>query len=287
LYAETKKTEEVQASDHNEVLSENGEAETDVPTPQEDDNRIETTEKLDQNQAFTSHTEDINSSETDQSDAEKEFNDNIQFSDKSIHDNVEILTEKDYHKNEFIGEESATQSEIEEPAIPASSSIVNAKEEYSDDDDIINDTDNTSEKDMQPMILNLNFDAKATTTEDTVSYQPLHTSDYFASLGIKLNENGLPVDRLGKQLKSFTDWLKVMKKIHPDHLPQTDELTEQTIQELAEISNKKGDVLTEAMADVLIQQGKLNKAVEVYQKLSLLNPSKSAYFAAKIDNIKR
>ncbi len=40
------------------------------------------------------------------------------------------------------------------------------------------------------------------------------------------------------------------------------------------------------MADVLARQGKTEKATELYHKLSLLNPGKSAYFAAKIDQIK-
>jgi len=40
------------------------------------------------------------------------------------------------------------------------------------------------------------------------------------------------------------------------------------------------------MAEVLVKQGKSEKAIEMYQKLSLLNPSKSAYFAAKIERIK-
>jgi len=40
------------------------------------------------------------------------------------------------------------------------------------------------------------------------------------------------------------------------------------------------------MADVLVQQGRTNKAVEVLKKLSLLNPSKSTYFAAKIEQLK-
>jgi len=37
------------------------------------------------------------------------------------------------------------------------------------------------------------------------------------------------------------------------------------------------------MAEVLINQGKSVQAREVYQKLSLLYPEKSAYFASKID----
>jgi hypothetical protein len=40
------------------------------------------------------------------------------------------------------------------------------------------------------------------------------------------------------------------------------------------------------MAEVYLQQGKPKKAIEIYQKLSLLNPSKSAYFAAKLEILK-
>lgn len=123
-------------------------------------------------------------------------------------------------------------------------------------------------------------------TEQTLSFEPLHTSDYFASLGIKLSGEIKPNDKLGKQLKSFTEWLKTMKKIHADILPETAAQTEIWIQKLAENSNKEGEVLTEAMAEVLIQQGKAFKAIEVYKKLSLLNPSKTVYFAAKIDQLK-
>ncbi|CAN5612129.1 hypothetical protein BH11BAC3_BH11BAC3_26250 [soil metagenome] len=127
---------------------------------------------------------------------------------------------------------------------------------------------------------------KVNITEQTLSFEPLHTSDYFASLGIKLSGEIKPNDKLGKQLKSFTEWLKTMKKIHNDILPETAAQTEISIQKLAENSNKEGEVLTEAMAEVLIQQGKAKKAIEVYKKLSLLNPSKTVYFAAKIDQLK-
>ena len=40
------------------------------------------------------------------------------------------------------------------------------------------------------------------------------------------------------------------------------------------------------MAEVYIQQGKKEKARDIYQKLSLLNPAKSTYFAAKLENLK-
>jgi hypothetical protein len=147
--------------------------------------------------------------------------------------------------------------------------------------------EDTQEKEIEPLNFKLNFTTSIATTEDTISFEPLHTSDYFASLGIKFSDEIKPDDKLGKHLKSFTEWLKTMKKIHPDQLPQQTAQAEISIQQMAEKSNTEGEVLTEAMAEVLLQQGKLGKAIEVYQKLSLLNPLKSAYFAAKIDKIER
>ena len=87
-------------------------------------------------------------------------------------------------------------------------------------------------------------------------------------------------------MKSFTDWLKELKKLQPDQLPLQSAQADLTIQKLAEASNLEIEVETEAMAEVLIQQGKKQKALNVYKKLSLLDPSKSAYFAAKINQLK-
>ena len=142
-----------------------------------------------------------------------------------------------------------------------------------------------TEPEIEPLNYKLNIDT-ANTTEDTITFEPLHTSDYFASLGIKLSGEIQPSDKLGKQLKSFTDWLKTMKKINGDLLPPQIGQPDISIQRLAEQSNKEAAVVTEAMAEVLLLQGKDDKAIEVYNKLSLLNPSKSAYFAAKIDQLK-
>ena len=57
--------------------------------------------------------------------------------------------------------------------------------------------------------------------------------------------------------------------------------------ERVKMSNEeaKGEVVTEAMAEVLLLQGKRDKALAVYDKLSLLNPDKRAYFAARIKEL--
>ncbi len=120
--------------------------------------------------------------------------------------------------------------------------------------------------------------------EDMI-FEPLFASDYFASQGIKLSEEVQPGDKLGKQLKSFTDWLKSMKKVHDTKASEGNEQIDQAVQNLAEKSNQETDILTESMAEAYLQQGKLKKARETLEKLSLLNPAKSAYFAAKIESI--
>jgi hypothetical protein len=122
--------------------------------------------------------------------------------------------------------------------------------------------------------------------EVVIPFEPLHTVDYFASQGIRLSEEALNNDQLGKQVKSFTAWLKSMKKLHPGQLPEQNEVIEKLIQTSSEVSNQNANVLTEAMAEVLVKQGKQEKAIEMYQKLSLINPSKSTYFAAKIESLK-
>ena len=115
---------------------------------------------------------------------------------------------------------------------------------------------------------------------------PYHRIDYFDSQGIKLDDKE-SADKLGTQLKRFTDWLKQMKRINPNPVDLgTDQITESQVQNLAEHSNESEEIITEAMAEVLLKQGKPEQAIHIYEKLSFLNPSKSTYFAAKISELK-
>jgi hypothetical protein len=143
-----------------------------------------------------------------------------------------------------------------------------------------------AEKEIEPIRIELKIPAEKNTMDEMPLFEPMHMVDYFASQGIKLSEEVQTADKLGKQLKSFTEWLKTMKKVHVENPGQAAGQTDNAIQSLAEKSNAGEDVLTEAMADVFAKQGKLGKAREVLEKLSLLNPVKSAYFAAKIESLK-
>ena len=65
-----------------------------------------------------------------------------------------------------------------------------------------------------------------------------------------------------------------------------DDATQRSIQHIAEHSFEEKDIVTETMAEVWIKQGNKEKAIDTLNKLSLLNPSKSHYFAAKIEQLK-
>jgi len=128
----------------------------------------------------------------------------------------------------------------------------------------------------------------AETSDKTLLFEPYHTVDYFASQGIKYKEEERPRDRFTAQLKSFTEWLKTMKKVPVNELiAQSDPGTEKQVEQMAEFSLAERHVVTEAMAEVWKKQGNKAKAEDIYNKLSLLDPSKSSYFAAKIEELKK
>ena len=150
----------------------------------------------------------------------------------------------------------------------------------------LNDTDAEQEAVAQPQ---LPAEQPKAEEEPLITFQSYHTIDYFASQGIRLQQADLSKDKLGQQLKSFTEWLRSMKKL-PSAEGQVagpeDDNRQQVVIMNAATSIEEKEVVTEAMAEVWVKQGHNEKAAEIYRKLSLQNPSKSSYFAAKIDQLK-
>ena len=115
----------------------------------------------------------------------------------------------------------------------------------------------------------------------------MYTIDYFASQGIKIDLSKIPQDKLTTHLRRFTDWLKYMKHDNPNPIDLgTNQDLEEAVEMIAKTSNEQKEIVTETMADVLQKQGQLDKAIQLYIKLSFLNPEKSAYFASKIQHLK-
>jgi len=128
---------------------------------------------------------------------------------------------------------------------------------------------------------------KVTASKEELLFEPYHTVDYFASQGIRFKMEEQPTDKFGQQLKSFTDWIKTMKKLPLSEIGKSvDPKEERKVEQMAGRSLDQEEVVTEAMAEIWIKQRNLTQAREVYHKLSLLEPAKSAYFASKINELK-
>lgn len=126
------------------------------------------------------------------------------------------------------------------------------------------------------------------TSSEQLGFEPYHTVDYFASQGIKVKLDENPTDKFSKQLKSFTEWLKTLKKLPDAEIASPAPApTEQKVEQLAQTSLTETSVETEAMAEVWAKQGNHEKAIEIYHKLSLLEPTKSIYFASLIEDLKK
>jgi hypothetical protein len=154
------------------------------------------------------------------------------------------------------------------------------------DEALANDTEapaQTAETETNAPALKISFGNNQPLKENAPLFEPYHAVDYFASQGIRLNQAGIPKDKLEQQLKSFTQWLKTMKKVAPTTAPA---YADPVVEAQAVQSNTEKEVLTEAMALVLEKQGKFGKAVAIYEKLLLLHPEKGALFAARIEDLK-
>ena len=150
-------------------------------------------------------------------------------------------------------------------------------------------TSETDEQKEEPLVALPEFKIEPIDpSKAELKFEPYHTIDYFASQGIKYKEEEKPKDKFSQQLKSFTEWLKVLKQAPVSAIVQNIPAnSEQKVEQLAGQSLEDREVVTETMAEVWAKQGNKGKAIEIYNKLSLLDPSKSPYFAAKIEELKK
>ncbi len=140
--------------------------------------------------------------------------------------------------------------------------------------------------------------------------QPIYTEDYFLHQGIDAKDETVQEEK-EKQLMvmmSFSDWLmhfktrkekqkeeeedqKALKTMWQKEklaaaLEEENEEIPEGVFEMAVNSIKhEDDLVSESLAEIMIKQGKFDKAIEMYRKLSLRNPQKNAYFADKIEKL--
>lgn len=175
-------------------------------------------------------------------------------------------------------------------ALPEKENITETEQEESGEPDFHTSSEEStmaSEKSMA-MLAAAKLKMDEPVAEDAPLFEALHTVDYFASQGIKLSQESLTKDKFGQQLKSFTEWLKAMKRIPQSEVVKVISTIEpdKKIEQLAEHSLDQAEIVTETMAEVWAKQGNREKAIEVYEKLSLQNPAKSHYFAGLIEQLR-
>jgi hypothetical protein len=208
--------------------------------------------------------------------------------------NSPVIAEKQETPGSIIMKEAMTNSESSEPVNDEISGSIQRNEEATESVEQTNEgtqpgshasfaKENNEAQIVMPPLPDLDQEP----AETELSFQPYHTVDYFASQGIKFAPEEKPTDRFGKQLRSFTEWLKTMKRLPQTEVSKiTDIAPDKKVEQMAEHSIDESEVVTEAMAEVWIKQGNKEKAIEIYNKLSLLNPDKSAYFASLAEQLK-
>lgn len=159
------------------------------------------------------------------------------------------------------------------------------------------------------------------TEEQPPLIYPIYTQDYFLQQGEKVSdelpaeisdliENG-HTDEEDKSLMvmmSFSEWLlhfkntsrkqeeekkdqKALKtmwqkeKLAAAIEEENEEIPENVFEMAVNSIAKEDGLASESLADIYIKQGKYDKAIDMYRKLSLRNPQKNAYFARKIEEV--
>ena len=64
-----------------------------------------------------------------------------------------------------------------------------------------------------------------------------------------------------------------------------DEIPEEIFKQAMNSISFSPALVSEPLAELFAKQGKIEKAIEMYKKLSLQNPEKRAYFATKIKEL--
>ena len=66
---------------------------------------------------------------------------------------------------------------------------------------------------------------------------------------------------------------------------ENEEIPENVFEMAVNSITKEDGLASESLADIYIKQGKYDKAIDMFKKLSLRNPQKNAYFARKIEEV--
>lgn len=164
-----------------------------------------------------------------------------------------------------------------------------------------------------------NLETKSSDKEDNL-IQPLFIDNYFQHQGIAISDE-IPaeLDKATAEevdekalmvMMGFDEWLLFLKKKNDakkseeedkavirsiwqreklaEAMGEEDDNIPEAVFEMAINSIDKHDIMvSEPLAEIHVKQGRYDKAIEIYRKLSLQNPEKKTYFAAKINHLNK
>ena len=166
---------------------------------------------------------------------------------------------------------------------------------------LINDLPNTSIIDI-PEIIVEDEDLHCIKIDDKSLI--INTLEDFTNNSIELEDE----DKSLMVMMSFTDWLKHFKqkteaekeeekerkalktawqreKLSAAADEELDEIPEPIFKQAMDSISIESTLISESLAEILAKQGKKDKAIAMYKKLSLRNPEKSTYFADLINGL--
>ncbi|MEZ0611265.1 hypothetical protein ACAW74_22330 [Fibrella sp. WM1] len=88
-----------------------------------------------------------------------------------------------------------------------------------------------------------------------------------------------------RQLEIIENFIRNEPRIAPVRGKLGEPAEQEDLSQRSQPTALGGGLVTESFAKILCRQGKYDKAIEIYEKLALKNPEKSAYFAAKISEL--